>query len=87
MVLEPWQHHAKVVISLTNWIRTMTISHILLVSGDVLTVLSTSFSGAIELRTNDPVYVKMDEKFCLEQCTGCHSVNLEGQSCWRQSLR
>ena len=62
MVLKPWQHHAKVVISLTNWIRTMTISRILLVSVAVLTVLSTSFAGAIELKPNDPVYVKMDEK-------------------------
>ena len=76
MVLQPWQHHAKVVISLTNWIRTMTISRILLASVAVLTVLSTSFAAAIELRPNDPVYVKMEEKVCLEQCTSCHAVNL-----------
>ena len=86
MVLKPWQHHAKVAINLTNWIRTMTTSRFLLISVALLTVSSTSFAEAIELRPNDPVYVKMGEKVYLEQCASCHGVNLEGQSGWRQSL-
>jgi hypothetical protein len=32
MVLKLWQHHVKVVINLTNWIRTMTTCRFLLTS-------------------------------------------------------
>ena len=66
MVLKPWQHHAKVVISLTNWIRTMTTSRFLLISVALLAVSSTNFAEAIELRPNDPFYVKMGEKVYLK---------------------
>ena len=79
MALKPWQHHVKVVISLTNWIRTMATSRFLLISVALLILSSTSFAEAIELRPNDPVYVKMGEKIYLEQCSSCHGVNLEGQ--------
>ena len=80
MVLKPSQHHAKVVISLTNWTRTMTTSRFLLIFVALLTLSSTSFAEAIELRPNDPVYVKMGEKVYLEQCASCHGVNRKGGS-------
>ena len=86
MVLKPWQHHVKVVINLTNLIRTMTTSRFLLVSVALLTLSSTSFAEAIELRPNDPVYVKMGEKVYLEQCASCHGVNLEGQVGWQDTM-
>ena len=86
MVLKPSQHHAKVVISLTNWTRTMTTSRFLLIFVALLTLSSTSFAEAIELRPNDPVYVKMGEKVYLEQCASCHGVNLEGQVGWQDTM-
>ena len=86
MVLKPWQHHAKVVISLTNWIRTLKISRFLMISIALPTVSSTSFAGVIELRPSDPVYVKMGEKVYLEQCASCHGVNLEGQVGWQDTM-
>ena len=86
MVLKPWQHHAKVVISRTNWIRTMSTSQSLVLWLALSTVSSTSFAGVIELRPNDPVYVKMGEKVYLEQCASCHGVNLEGQVGWQDTM-
>ena len=86
MVLKPWQRHAKVVISHTNWIRAMSIPRFLLISVTLSTMSLTSFAGAIELRPNDPVYVKMGEKVYLEQCSSCHGVNLEGQEGWRDTM-
>ena len=64
----------------------MTISRFLMISVALSTVSSTSFAGAIELRPNDPVYVKMGEKVYLEQCSSCHGVNLEGQEGWRDTM-
>ena len=49
-------------------------------------VLSTITAGAVELRPNDPVYVKMGEKVYLEQCSICHGVNLEGQEGWQDTM-
>ena len=86
MALKPWQHHAKVVISLTNWIRAMTNSRFSLVPVALLIVSSNSFAEAVELRPNDPVYVKMGEKVYLEQCASCHGVNLEGQVGWQDTM-
>ena len=86
MVLKPWQHHVKVVISLTNWIRTMTTFCLLVIFVALSTVSSTSFAGVIELRSNDPVYVKMGEKVYREQCASCHGVNLEGQVGWQDTM-
>jgi hypothetical protein len=86
MVLKPWQHHVKVVISLTNWIRTMTTFRFLMISVALSTISSTSFADGIELRPNDPVYVKMGEKVYLEQCASCHGVNLEGQVGWQDTM-
>ena len=63
----------------------MTNSRFLLISVALLTVSSTSFAEAVELRPNDPVYVKMGEKVYLEQCASCHGVNLEGQDGWRNT--
>ena len=64
----------------------MLISPFLLIAVTLLTVSSTSFAGAIELRPNDPVYVKMGEKVYLEQCASCHGVNLEGQVGWQDTM-
>ena len=50
------------------------------------TVSSTSSAGGIELRSNDPVYVKMGEKVYLEKCASCHGVNLEGQVGWQDTM-
>jgi mono/diheme cytochrome c family protein len=86
MVLKPWQHRVKVVISLTNWIRTMTTFRFLMISVALSTISSTSFADGIELRPNDPVYVKMGEKVYLEQCASCHGVNLEGQVGWQDTM-
>ena len=86
MVLKLWQHHAKVVISLTNWIRAIMVSRFLLIFVALSTVSSTGFAGVVELRPNDPVYVKMGEKVYLEQCASCHGVNLEGQVGWQDTM-
>ena len=64
----------------------MSISRFLLISVALLTVSSTSFSGVIALRPNDPVYVKMGEKVYLEHCASCHGVNLEGQVGWQDTM-
>ena len=64
----------------------MTNSRFLLISVALLTVSSTSFAEAVELRPNDPVYVKMGEKVYLEQCASCHGVNLEGQVGWQDTM-
>ena len=85
MASKPWQHHVKVVINLTNWIRTMTTSRFLLISVALLILSSTSFAKAIELRPNDPVYVKMGEKVYLEQCASCHGVDLVEQKDWQDT--
>ena len=64
----------------------MMTSRFLLISVALLTVSSTSFAEAIELRPNDAVYVKMGEKVYLEQCASCHGVNLEGQVGWQDTM-
>ena len=64
----------------------MTISRFLMISVVLLTVSSISFANGIELRPNDPVYVKMGEKVYLEQCASCHGVNLEGQVGWQDTM-
>ena len=64
----------------------MATSRFLLISVALLTLSSTSFAEAIELRPNDPVYVKMGEKVYLEQCASCHGVNLEGQMGWQDTM-
>ncbi len=64
----------------------MTTSRFLLISFAFLTLSSTSFAETVELRPNDPVYVKMGEKIYLEQCASCHGVNLEGQMGWQDTM-
>jgi len=64
----------------------MTTCRFLLISFAFLTLSSTSFAETVELRPNDPVYVKMGEKIYLEQCASCHGVNLEGQEGWRDTM-
>ena len=57
-----------------------------MISVALSTISSTSFADGIELRPNDPVYVKMGEKVYLEQCASCHGVNLEGQMGWQDTM-
>ena len=64
----------------------MTTFRFLMISVVLSTISSTSFAGGIELRPNDPVYVKMGEKVYLEQCASCHGVNLEGQVGWQDTM-
>ena len=64
----------------------MTISRFLMIFVVLLTVSSISFANGIELRPNDPVYVKMGERVYLEQCASCHGVNLEGQVGWQDTM-
>ena len=64
----------------------MTKSCFLMISMALSTISSTSFADGIELRPNDPVYVKMGEKVYLEQCASCHGVNLEGQVGWQDTM-
>ena len=64
----------------------MTTFRFLMISVVLSTISSTSFADGIELRPNDPVYVKMGEKVYLEQCASCHGVNLEGQVGWQDTM-
>jgi mono/diheme cytochrome c family protein len=47
---------------------------------------SSAFADVIELRPNDPVYVKLGKNIYMEQCASCHGVNLEGQEGWRDKM-
>ena len=85
MVLKPWQHHAKAVISHTNLTRTMSIIRFLMIFVAMSIASSISFVGAIELRQG-PVHVKMSKKLYLEKCASCHGVNLEGQVGWQDTM-
>ena len=40
----------------------------------------------VELRPDDPVYVKLGQKIYIDQCASCHGVNLEGQDGWRDKM-
>ena len=64
----------------------MLTSNFLMICLALSTVSSTSFAGVIELRPNDPVYVKMGGEIYLEQCASCHGVNLEGQLGWQDTM-
>ena len=60
-----------------------------------LTFLSLAFALAaampsiaddiVELRPDDPVYVKLGQKIYRDQCASCHGLNLEGQVGWRDT--
>ena len=64
----------------------MTTSRSLLIYVTLLAVSSTNFAEAIELRPDDPVFVKMGEKVYLVQCASCHGVTLEGQVGWQDTM-
>lgn len=49
-------------------------------------ILPASASEIIELRPDDPVYVKLGQKIYMDQCASCHGVNLEGQEGWRDKM-
>ena len=40
----------------------------------------------VELRPDDPVFVKLGQKIYMDQCASCHGVNLEGQDGWRGKM-
>ena len=81
MRLKPPQQLAKAVINHTGWINTMrknTLAYSCLPL--VLVVPMPSIAdNLIELRPNDPIYVKLGQKIYMDQCASCHGVNLEGQ--------
>jgi mono/diheme cytochrome c family protein len=52
----------------------------------LVTMISTQAADLVELRSSDPVYVKLGEKVYLEQCASCHGANLEGQEGWRDKM-
>ena len=57
--------------------------------GLTLAVATTRPSAAdnpVELRPDDPVYVKLGKKIYMDQCASCHGVNLEGQAGWRDKM-
>ena len=64
----------------------MTTSRFLLIYVTLLAVSSTNFAEAIELRPDDPVFVKMGKKVYLVQCASCHGVTLEGQVGWQDTM-
>ena len=40
----------------------------------------------VELRPDDPVYVKPGQKIYMDQCASCHGVSLEGLAGWRDTM-
>ena len=40
----------------------------------------------VELRPDNPVYVKLGQKIYMDQCASCHGVALEGQAGWRDTM-
>ncbi|WP_443646478.1 c-type cytochrome [Candidatus Ponderosibacter sp. Uisw_141_02] len=47
---------------------------------------NVAIAGVVELRPNDPVYVKLGKNIYVDQCASCHGVNLEGQEGWRDKM-
>ena len=47
---------------------------------------SVAIADVVELRPNDPVYVKLGKNIYVDQCASCHGVNLEGQEGWRDKM-
>ncbi len=64
----------------------METSRFLMISMALSTISTISCADGIELRPNDPVYVKTGEKVYLEQCASFHGVNLEGQVGWQDTM-
>ena len=46
----------------------------------VATPMPSTADNPVELRPDDPVYVKLGKKIYMDQCASCHGVNLEGQA-------
>jgi mono/diheme cytochrome c family protein len=88
MRLKPPQQPAKAVINHTGWINIMrknTLAYSCLPL--VLAVPMPSIAdNLVELRPNDPVYVKLGQKIYMDKCASCHGVNLEGQDGWRDKM-
>ena len=88
MRLKPPQQPAKAVINHIGWINTTrknTLAYSCLTL--VLAVPMPSIAdNLVELRSDDPVYVKLGQKIYMDQCASCHGVNLEGQDGWRDKM-
>ena len=52
----------------------------------VATPMPSAADNPVELRPDDPVYVKLGKKIYMDQCASCHGVNLEGQAGWRDKM-
>ena len=85
MRLKPPQQPAKAVTNHINWIDAVhinTLSYLCLTLA-LTTPIPSIANDLVELRPDDPVYVKLGEKIYMDQCASCHGVNLEGQAGWR----
>ena len=52
----------------------------------VATPMPSIADNPVELRPDDPVYVKLGKKIYMDQCASCHGMNLEGQAGWRDKM-
>ena len=88
MRLKPPQQPAKAVTNHIGWIsamrkNTLAYSCLTLVLSAPMPSIADDF---VELRPNDPAYVKLGQKIYMDQCASCHGVNLEGQDGWRDKM-
>ena len=88
MRLKPLQRPAQAVTNHINWINEMrknTLAYLCLTLA-VGTPIPSVADNPVELRPDDPVYVKLGKKIYMDQCASCHGVNLEGQAGWRDKM-
>jgi mono/diheme cytochrome c family protein len=88
MRLKPPQPPAKAGINLLGGFtimrkNTLAYSCLTLVLAVPMPIIADNL---VELRPNDPVYVKLGQKIYIDQCASCHGVNLEGQDGWRDKM-
>ena len=65
--------------------RKTTLAHLCLALA-LATPMPSIADDLVELRPDDPVYVKLGQKVYMDQCASCHGVNLEGQAGWRDKM-
>ena len=88
MRLKPPQQPAKAVTNHINWINAMrknTLAYSCLMMALAVPMPSIA-DDPVELRPDDPVYVKLGQKIYMDQCASCHGVALEGQAGWRDTM-
>ena len=82
MRLKPPRQPEKAVTNHINWINIMRKNT--LVCSCLTLMLDAPMPSItddlVELRPDDPVYVKLGQKIFMDQCASCHGVALEGQA-------